>query len=137
MPKSLLPAALAALLLAPPAAAQQGPGLDMMFGRADADGDGRITEDELAAMRARNFARADRNGDGRLSAVEVEAVQTRLARFSSAMADGAARMDTNADGAIARDEFMATPGWFRLLDIDGDGAVSRAEADRAQAAFSP
>jgi Ca2+-binding EF-hand superfamily protein len=136
MPRSLLSATLAACLLALPAAAQQAPGLEMIFNRMDADGDGRIAEAELAAQRAQNFARADRNADGSLSAAEVQAVQARLARFTAAMADGAARMDRNADGLIARDEFLATPGWFRLLDSDGDGTLSRAEAERAQAALA-
>lgn len=136
MIRSLILAALAASALALPAAAQDGRGLDAFFARADADGDGRITEAELAALRGTQFARADRNADGALSATEQAAVRARAARFTAAMEDAAARMDRDGDGSIAQAEFMPTPGWFRLIDVDGDGAVSRAEADRARAAWA-
>jgi Ca2+-binding EF-hand superfamily protein len=42
------------------------------------------------------------------------------------------RYDTNQDGAIDRDEFMAgRDDWFTKLDGDGDGVISQAEFDEA------
>jgi Ca2+-binding EF-hand superfamily protein len=84
---------------------------------------------------ASHFSKADTNADGKLSRAEFEKAMPRLAgRFDS--------IDTNQDGQLSRDEFYA---WkkihrgerqanaaerFKHADIDGDGAISRAEAEK-------
>ncbi len=82
-----------------------------------------------------HFSRADANGDGKLSRAEVEKAVPHLARRF----DG---IDTNKDGQLSRGELNA---WkkahrgerqakaaerFRHADGDGDGAISRAEAEK-------
>jgi len=37
------------------------------------------------------------------------------------------RQDGNKDGQVSRDEFKGPAQWFKLLDRDGDGAVTKAE----------
>ncbi|WP_149539526.1 EF-hand domain-containing protein [Siccirubricoccus phaeus] len=53
----------------------------------DADRDGRITHDEVWAWLRQGFDRADRNGDGRLSAEEVPSHRRAQATFRAADAD--------------------------------------------------
>ncbi len=84
---------------------------------------------------AGHFSKADTNGDGKLSRAEVEKAMPHLAgKFDS--------IDTNKDGQLSRGELNA---WkkahrgerqakaaerFRHADGDGDGAISRAEAEK-------
>jgi Ca2+-binding EF-hand superfamily protein len=44
------------------------------------------------------------------------------------------KMDRNRDGDISPKEFLGTREQFRRLDLDGDGLISLAEAERAEAA---
>lgn len=77
--------------------------------RADADGDGRLSQAEFVGRRLDRLRAADANGDGSVSADERQAVR---------QAHRAAR-------AAAR---------FERLDADKDGAITRAEFDAARAA---
>jgi hypothetical protein len=40
-------------------------------------------------------------------------------------------MDRNGDGYVSRQEFIGPTDLFNKLDVDGDGRISPAEADRA------
>jgi Ca2+-binding EF-hand superfamily protein len=123
-----------------PAAGQQGPRMAEMFAAMDADQDGKVTQDELAAHRAAMFAAADTNGDGSLSADELAARE--LARFTETMADRTARMierrDANGDGVLSADEIGEGPmeDHFARIDSDDDGAISQAEAEAAGERFA-
>lgn len=136
-------AGLALLLAATPVLAQDADRRALLagalFGRVDADGDGRITRDELTGARRTGFARADANADGVLSAAEIAARQDRARRLmqitEAGTLDRIAAMDTDGDGNLTFEEFDRKAPVFDLLDADGDGAVSRAEFDRARAAF--
>jgi len=82
-----------------------------------------------------HFSKADTDGDGKLSRAEVEKAMPQLSgKFDS--------IDTNKDGQLSRGELNA---WkkahraerqaraaerFRHADTDGDGAISRAEAEK-------
>ncbi|MEM8850300.1 MAG: calcium-binding protein [Pseudomonadota bacterium] len=103
------------------------------FGDLDANGDGRLTRDELTAFgRARGaerFAAADVNGDGALTRDEIEAgvdarASERLDRIMARDADG--------DGRLTPDELVGDDPrrggrFFDRADADGDGALSEAE----------
>jgi len=41
------------------------------------------------------------------------------------------KMDRNADGDVSRQEFLGTPEQFRLIDKDGDGLIDLKEAEQA------
>jgi Ca2+-binding EF-hand superfamily protein len=105
------------------------------FATIDADSDGKVTEAELAAHRAAMFTAADTNSDGKLSADELSAQH--LARMAATVADRSARMikrmDTSGDGSLSADEMGEGPmaDHFAMIDADGDGAISQAEAKAA------
>jgi Ca2+-binding EF-hand superfamily protein len=45
------------------------------------------------------------------------------------------KMDRNGDGDVSRREFLGTPEQFRKIDTDGDGLISVDEAEKADAVF--
>jgi len=81
------------------------------------------------------FSKADADGNGQLSRAEVAKALPRLAsKFDS--------IDSNKDGQLSRGELRAwarahkgqrraqAADRFRHADTDGDGAISRAEAEK-------
>jgi hypothetical protein len=108
----------------------------------DADGDGKVTAEEVESRKAARFAEADADGDGFLSAPEVgayaEALRAeRAARRSAAVI---ARLDQDGDGRLSAAEVAgmrpASSGFDRMLerlDADGDGALSAEELQAAKA----
>ncbi len=108
------------------------------FAAADADGDGRLTADEMKAHRAARIADLDADKDGRISAEEMIArdMKEAEARIRARVGKMMERMDADGDGALTAAEVMAMPmpgeRMFGWLDKDGDGAVSKAEFDTAR-----
>ena len=128
-----LSAAVVAILVGP-AAAQTPPGAGMrgmgpppaladvpgwagaMFDRLDADQDGAITGQEMAAL---SSGPAASMGGGRLRRM-------------------IAQSDSSNDGRVSREELVAgAERMFRRLDADGDGVLSDAERPRPPAAQRP
>ncbi|WP_309665721.1 hypothetical protein [Tabrizicola sp.] len=134
-------ACLTVILLAPMAEAQQDGITDFMFQRLDSDASGDISQAEIAAAKERQFAGADSDSDGRVTEAELAAVRERLARFAriggDVLSERAMRLDRDGDRAVSLAEYTAASPFFALVDVDGDGALSRAELDRARAALSP
>jgi Ca2+-binding EF-hand superfamily protein len=142
-------AALLALTAALPASAHDrraGMGLDALFERLDADGDGRITREEVAAARAARIAALDADGNGIVTRDEAIAFARAEAAARAEWRAGVMfdRADADGDGRLTAAELMAGGGMpggmdfgrmFERLDRDGDGAVSRAEAEAAMRAF--
>ncbi|WP_238928791.1 EF-hand domain-containing protein [Alexandriicola marinus] len=116
----------------------QGRGGMMAFETLDLDGDGIVTEAELAGAAEARFAEADLDGDGALSADELTAQAE--ARMAASLADRITgmieRFDENGDGLIQPAE-MADRGpdagrFMARFDADGDGSVSAEEFDTAR-----
>ena len=136
-----------------PVIAQEGmPGMTgpqgaFSFETLDANKDGKITRDEIAAARKARTEGLDADKDGFLTAAEIAAfrLKNEKARIEADAARMVERMDLNADGKIGADEMMAGHGaglgsdperfgrMFDRLDTDKDGAISKAEADAAHA----
>jgi Ca2+-binding EF-hand superfamily protein len=47
------------------------------------------------------------------------------------------KMDRNADGDVSRQEFLGTPEQFKLIDKDGDGLIDLQEAEQAGEILKP
>jgi Ca2+-binding EF-hand superfamily protein len=130
----------------------QGKGL---FEMIDGDGDGRLSVRELRRL-AELVKKLDLDGDGTLARTEVPRrykgafergpVGGGGGRFAIVLANGfeAAprpparsvgplwfrKMDRNRDGDVSRREFLGTEEDFKAVDTDGDGLISAAEAER-------
>lgn len=134
---ALIAAIAAGVAVTGAAAQERGQGRDhmMAFEILDLDGDGVITEADLAGAAGARFAEADLDGDGSLSAEELTArAEARMADRITAMID---RFDDNGDGVIQPEE-MADHGpdaarFMERFDTDGDGAVSVEEFEMARA----
>jgi Ca2+-binding EF-hand superfamily protein len=108
------------------------------FATLDADGDGSITEADLAARMAARFAQADADGSGGLTAAEMVAMAEiiRQEQMAARMAARVAQIDDSADGEIQLEELQArAPAavhFFDNFDTDNDGAISPDEYAAAQ-----
>ncbi|PPB80212.1 Ca2+-binding EF-hand superfamily protein [Albidovulum inexpectatum] len=138
----------ATLVPAVSSAHDRGPGRDGMdrpgmmapmpdFDEVDANGDGKITREEIAAHRAAAIAGLDADGDGFISKDEMTAFATARAteRATQMVERHFAERDVDGDGKISAAEMMAPPArpdMFERLDADGDGAISKEEADAAR-----
>jgi Ca2+-binding EF-hand superfamily protein len=88
---------------------------EIAFMAADTDGDGVVTEAELARDAAHGFATLDKDGDGKLSPDE-------LGPHDAALFE---RVDADGDGTLTFSEVMANKSRaFTAGDKDQDGGLS-------------
>jgi hypothetical protein len=128
---------LGGLALALPAAASSW--VAQEFTRLDADRDGRLNVQE-SAPHAADLVGADKDGDGALTLIEVEThVRLSIGRRLRDMLPATAlpahfqKLDKDGDGRLD-DRELAAVSWLRVLDADGDGAVTLDEVTTAHAA---
>ena len=115
----------------------EGPFPRFDFSAIDANKDGKITRQEIAAERTARVALVDTDKDGKLSAPELKAQA--LARAGSRADELVARMiarhDSDGDGLISLAEMAAGPSsmpFFDRIDSDKDGAISVDEVGAAR-----
>ncbi len=101
------------------------------FEELDANGDGKVTREEMETHMQARFEGADTNGDGSLSRDELlarvkEDQAKRADKYVSHMIE---RHDANGDGALTMEEMRSRKHGKRFdkMDADGDGAISKAE----------
>lgn len=111
-----------------------------MFGEADANKDGNVSQAEFNAMGTRmhaqrmaqhetrhkeRFARLDTNRDGNITQAEAQAARAAMGAGRPPRVDA----DTNKDKKISLAEWLARPDpLFERADANKDGQVTRAEA---------
>ena len=102
--------------------------------------DGKVTKAEVDAFHAAQVKAADANGDGKLSADELATMQisAMTARITARAAKMVELMDTDKDGALSAAELAVPPGpemMFDKIDANSDGAITQAEVDAAKQAM--
>ena len=104
---------------------------------ADTNGDGMISRDEAAALPrlAKNFDAIDANHDGQLTREELHSY------FRKVRAERWKKIDTDGDGRISRAEAQANAPRlaqrFDQLDANGDGYLTPEELRAAHRRGSP
>jgi Ca2+-binding EF-hand superfamily protein len=104
-----------------------GPGTGMrMLEQFDRSGDGRISQEEVDAVRAERFAAFDANGDGMLDLEEFEVLWLDARRRQ--MVRGFQRFDVDGDASVTLDEYREpTEGIVARFDQDQDGVIDADE----------
>ena len=99
---------------------------DARFQRLDTNHDGKITKDEMAALQARFRERGGDAGKGAPPSPGGDA------RGPHRHGDWFAKLDTNHDGRISREEMRAEADkHFDKLDTNHDGFLDKAELEAA------
>lgn len=96
--------------------------------RGDTNNDGKLTLEEAQAvmpkMTGERFSKIDRNGDGFVSVQDAPVGNANRGRLPGLFG----RADTDGDGKVSKEEFMAGPNaneqMFKRFDRNGDGYLS-------------
>jgi Ca2+-binding EF-hand superfamily protein len=108
-----------------------------MFKRADKNGDGKLTKDEVPEQAWARLSRLDKDGDDAVSQEEAKAGGPPGGpKGKGKGGEFLKRADKNGDGAISKDE-VPEQAWERLgkMDKNNDGSVSKEEMEAAFAAM--
>lgn len=103
---------------------------DTRFERADADSGGDVTFEEFAAAMNKRVGKADVNGDGKMTVAEIasEIERMRAERMARRIVE---RFDTNGDGVLTTAEIEARQKkMFALMDRNNDGKLVKGEMSR-------
>lgn len=95
--------------------------------KADLDGDGAVSRDEILRYRATQWQKMDRNTDGHFTRDDLPGF-ARSRWDSGRLANLRSQFDVNRDGRVSHQEFVGGPtAAFDLADTNHDGYVTKAE----------
>jgi len=98
------------------------------FAHLDANHDGAVTRDEFVAAATARFQQIDVQGTGKVTAAQIAGSPKAQERAARVVAHIVQRLDTNGDGAVSRDEYLAAAKKrFSRLDKNGDGFIDADE----------
>jgi Ca2+-binding EF-hand superfamily protein len=98
------------------------------FDAIDTNHDGFITQDEYVAAASAKFKQLDTAGTNELTAAEIASSPKAQERVSHVADKMIKRMDTNGDGVVSQDEYMAAVKQrFAKMDKNGDGFIDADE----------
>ncbi|HEX4781929.1 MAG TPA: EF-hand domain-containing protein [Usitatibacter sp.] len=135
---SALGLACAATLAAAAPPAGEGHDPMMRLKQADTNGDGMISRDEAKAlpMIAKHFDEIDTNHDNQITADELRAFHAQMSGGRHAKAaERFKKLDTDGDGRISRAEAQASPRLskgFDAIDANKDGYITPDELKAAR-----
>jgi len=112
------------------------PSIDQVFERFDLNRDGKLTKDELPEPVAERIMKADADGDGAVTKEELEQARRKMGgRFIDKLFE---RFDANQDGKLTKEELPAQfAEKLMQADADGDGAVTKEELQAAREKLGP
>ena len=114
---------------------------DTTFEAMDDNDDGKISPDEHFAAASRMFDKMDSNSDGKVTAAEMTAAHPRVTGKKAQKNDLTAAekiklLDIDGDGALTSDEHAAgARSMFDKMDADKDGYLTKAELKSGQSKF--
>lgn len=100
-----------------------------MLKEYDKNNDGFLEASELPERMRQQFGRMDANGDGKLSRDELDKVARRFGQTPAAVPEDALfrLLDTNADGKLSKEELQNAAKILEKLDRNKDGTLDREE----------
>jgi Ca2+-binding EF-hand superfamily protein len=108
--------------------------------RLDADQSGGISMDEAKGRMAERFDRIDADGNGQITEQELAAAHKKGKEIAGKAENKMRAIDTDSNGTISRSE--ATAGGlqkivenFEAIDSDGDGELSKTEMRQYRKAY--
>ena len=96
-----------------------------LLAKYDANGDARITQDEVSTKKLNIFRHMEVDGDGGVSFNEYESMDS--AKRQALVKSRFLKLDSDQDGRVSQGEYSSYMGMFASIDSNGDGTLTENE----------